>query len=285
MNESNNQRKAIPWWLWPNVLNLDAPLVAVVWQEMFARMVGAPLGAEYRWLLFLAVWQVYFVDRWLDSRRDPKIQTDRHRFHGRIGAIGWVVEAAAFVASIVLAIRCLNQDGWVGAAVLLLLSGVCFTITHLGKSRWYLVLPKELWIGAIFACGCALQPWTLAVVRPEWSSVWIVLFAALCFLNCAAITLWESQPADRENPRSLLNQWPRFAGFFPVWCGALGLLAFRLGGLHPGDASWFAVSMVTFLGALGLLVLNRLYASRRARALCALADVVLLAPLPWILVL
>jgi hypothetical protein len=285
MNESNNQRKAIPWWLWPNVLNLDAPLVAVVWQEMFARVVGAQLGAEHRWLIFLAVWQVYFVDRWLDSRRDPKIQTDRHRFHGRIGAIGWVVEAAAFVASIVLAIRCLNQDGWVGAAVLLLLSGVCFTITHLGKSRWYLVLPKELWIGAIFACGCALQPWTLAVDRPEWSSVWIVLFAALCFLNCAAITFWESQPADRENPRSLLNQWPRFAGFFPVWCGALGLLAFRLGGLHPGDASWFAVSMVTFLGALGLLVLNRLYASRRARALCVLADVVLLAPLPWILVL
>ena len=285
MNEADTQAKSIPVWLWPNVLNLDAPVVAVVWQEMFARVVGAPLAPAHRWLLFLAVWQVYFVDRWLDSRRDPGIQTERHRFHGRIGAVGWGFESVVFVISIALAVGCLNRDGWIGAAILLLLSGVCFSITHIGKSRWYLVIPKEFWIGSIFACGCALQPWTLVVERPEWSSVWIVLFAVLCFLNCAAITLWESQRSDRENPRSLLNRWPGFVGFVPVWCGALGLIAFRLGGLHPVEASWFAVSLAIILGALGLLVLNRLYAPRRARALCATADVVLLAPLPWILVL
>ena len=283
MNESNNQRKAIPWWLWPNVLNLDAPLVAVVWQEMFARVVGAQLGAEHRWLIFLAVWQVYFVDRWLDSRRDPKIQTDRHRFHGRIGAIGWGVEAAAFVASIVLAIRCLNQDGWVGAAVLLALSGVCFTMTHVGRSRWYFALPKELWIGSIFACGCALQPWTLAADRPEWLPWCVLAFGILCFLNCAAITFWENRIEDRENPRSLLNRWPGFRRSFPVVCGALGLFAYRLGGLYPDDMAWFAVALAVVLGALGLMVLNRLYAPGRARALCAMADVVLMAPLPVLL--
>lgn len=285
MNESESRRNNIPWWLWPNVLNLDAPIVAVVWQEMFARVVGEQLTAEHRWLLFLAVWQIYFVDRWLDSRRDPEIQTDRHRFHGNVGPVGWVIEAAAFVASIALALRCLNPDGWIGAAALLALSGICFAMTHLGKSSWHLVFPKELWIGVVFACGCALQPWTLAASVPEWLAAWIVLFAALCFFNCAAITLWECQPADRENPRSLLNRWPGFMRMFPVWCGALGLFAYRLGGLHPDDAAWFAVALAVVLGALGLMVLNRIYAPGRARGLCALADVALMAPLPMLLVM
>ena len=33
-----------PWWLWPNLLNLDSPLLAVIWQEQFARISGANLA-------------------------------------------------------------------------------------------------------------------------------------------------------------------------------------------------------------------------------------------------
>ena len=199
--------------------------------------------------------------------------------------MGWVVEAAVFMVSIALAVRCLNPAGWAGAGALLAMSGICFAMTHYGQSRWYLVLPKELWIGAIFACGCALQPWTLAAAAPKRSFFWVVLFAALCFLNCAAIALWEDQRADRENPRSLLNRWPGFRRSFPIWSMLLSFLAIWIGFVCPGAVNWFGAGAAVGLGALGLAVLNRLHSPKRARALCALADVALLAPIPWILFL
>lgn len=285
MNESEPQRKATPWWLWPNVLNLDAPIVAVVWQEMFARVVGAQLGAEHRWLLFLAVWQIYLVDRWLDSRRDPEIRTDRHRFHRRVGAAGWVVEAAALVSSLALAVRCLNADGWMGAAALLALSGICFAMTHLGKSSWHLVFPKELWVGVVFASGCALQPWALAADRPEWFPVGVVMFAALCFFNCAAITLWERQPADCENPRSLLNRWPGFMRLFPVVCWGHILPALGVAMLEPGNRLLLGLCLALVLSLMGLAILSCLHSVGRARVLCVLVDAVMLTPLLALFVL
>ena len=38
-----HDRKQLPWWLWPNLLGLDAPLVAVVWQQALARMQGVAI--------------------------------------------------------------------------------------------------------------------------------------------------------------------------------------------------------------------------------------------------
>src|SRR3954451_15813809 len=54
------------WWLWPNLLGLDAPLVAVVWQALFARTVHVTLFPAARLALALAVWAVYLADRLLD---------------------------------------------------------------------------------------------------------------------------------------------------------------------------------------------------------------------------
>ena len=33
-----------PYWLWPNVLSFDAPLIAIFWQEGFAVSIGVELG-------------------------------------------------------------------------------------------------------------------------------------------------------------------------------------------------------------------------------------------------
>ena len=280
MHRPQLQQKRIPWWLWPNVLNLDAPIVAVLWQELFARLAEISLAAEHRWLLALAVWQVYFVDRWLDARRDGSAETERHRFHGRIGAGIWIVEAMALPASLYLAWRCLTPGGWTWAAALLALTGACFAVTHLGKSRLYRALPKELWVGTIFAAGCALQPWTLTFEPRGLMSVWITLFAALCFFNCAGITFWENQRADRQNPRSLLNQWPKLARYFPLCCWLVGFLAIRIGVIHPTETVHMLAAAAVFLSALTLAFLHRAYTLERARALRALADVALLTPLP-----
>src|SRR5947208_1712495 len=60
----NNTR---PWWLWPNLLALDAPAVAVTWQLFLAAKapVAVPLAASV--VLALVVWGVYLTDRAVDA--------------------------------------------------------------------------------------------------------------------------------------------------------------------------------------------------------------------------
>ena len=56
-----------PLWLWPNLLSLDAPLVALVWQDFAAHSFGHPLRLPARIVLALTVWAIYVVDRLLDE--------------------------------------------------------------------------------------------------------------------------------------------------------------------------------------------------------------------------
>src|SRR5690242_16333745 len=56
-------------WLWPNLLSLDAPLVAVLWQQLFARCFGLPGDAIPALLLVASVWLIYAADRAFDVWR------------------------------------------------------------------------------------------------------------------------------------------------------------------------------------------------------------------------
>ena len=66
----------------PNVLALDAPLVAVVWQWFLARQFSIPLPFVCCAVLALATWSVYLVDRCLDAARGA-VGTARHAFAAR----------------------------------------------------------------------------------------------------------------------------------------------------------------------------------------------------------
>ena len=63
-------------WLWPNLLSLDAPAVALLWQIFFARCFHAKLEPLPSVLLVLAVWLIYAADRtidaWTDSGFEPR---------------------------------------------------------------------------------------------------------------------------------------------------------------------------------------------------------------------
>ena len=58
-----------PWWLWPHLLSLDAPLVALAWQDWWSRSEGTPLPGSRRLILGLGVWMIYLADRLSDARR------------------------------------------------------------------------------------------------------------------------------------------------------------------------------------------------------------------------
>lgn len=56
-----------PWWLWPHVLSLEAPLVAVLWQAALAHAHGIRLTPLLSAGLALACWVIYLLDRTLDT--------------------------------------------------------------------------------------------------------------------------------------------------------------------------------------------------------------------------
>ena len=91
--------RRIPLWLWPNLLSLDAPIVAVVWLAMFARTWRVDfLQWESYLALGLATWVIYVVDRLLDVKLlhsdDPRLG-ERHGFLKRHQKkLGWMVLAA-----------------------------------------------------------------------------------------------------------------------------------------------------------------------------------------------
>lgn len=83
--DSTASAPRIPWWLWPNVLSLDAPLVAVLWQAALAKAHKVAVMPALHITLFLAVWLIYIVDRVLDgfSMKDAARISARHAFYQR----------------------------------------------------------------------------------------------------------------------------------------------------------------------------------------------------------
>ena len=85
---NNESTKKSPWWLLPNLLSLDAPLLAVLWMWLLAKSMRVVYMDSYSyWLLASAIWCVYVVDRVWDVRRflsrggDIDQMSTRHRFH------------------------------------------------------------------------------------------------------------------------------------------------------------------------------------------------------------
>jgi hypothetical protein len=82
---TNHAPLRTPWWLWINVLSLDAPLVAVIWQAALARVHRVVLQPGCYIALGLAVWVIYMADRVIDSfgKTEGCLLTARHVFYRR----------------------------------------------------------------------------------------------------------------------------------------------------------------------------------------------------------
>src|ERR1700732_3396400 len=137
-----------PFWLWPNLLSLDAPLVAVVWQALIARSFGIQLRPAASVILFLTVWAIYLADRLLDTRKPPAAaESLRHQFYRRYRTPALTLLAAVLIADVILTLI------WLRPAVfhngLYAFGGVSlyFAMVH-----WTgLKLPKELAVSLLFS--------------------------------------------------------------------------------------------------------------------------------------
>lgn len=210
----------MPLWLWPNLLSLDAPLIAVVWQDVFARDFGLRLTLASRAALVFAVWLIYLTDRLLDTWNGmPAHGTARHAFYcaNRIPCYLLAASSALFLAfSLPMLPKPVLGGGLlVSGVVLAYLVLVHFKASGL-RSNW---LPKEATVGLVFAVGTALAPFMRASKGVELVFP-ALAFGILCWLNSAAIELWEGGCLDA------VSRWA--VEHMRVVAGALGIVCLAM---------------------------------------------------------
>jgi hypothetical protein len=269
-----NDFTAPKFWLWPNLLSLDAPFVAVLWQILFVRCFHVAVDALPAILLVTSVWLIYAADRALDAWRG-ECRSPRHRFYHAHWRILLPVWTAVLAVSAWLALTQLSTALLVRGCILLAAVVAYFTIVHSGifvrghmgrsRVRWPRMLSaKEASVGLLFALGASLAAWNN--VRTAVDAAAIVLFSILCWINCAAIQKWESGDWTPE------VDWP-------VRSVAIGVA------LVAGALLWMhrpVLGGAEMASAFAFVLLDRSGRRLSPDALRVLADVALLSPVVFL---
>ena len=255
------------------MLSLDAPLIAVLWQGLFAQVFSVPLAWYHVLLLAAPVWLVYSADRLFDGwqRRAHDAQTRRHRFyivHRKEVARVWL---AVLVTSLLTALLTSRPAELLGG---LLVLGA--TLGYLARLHLFpntkLTVPKEVQVALLFGAGVAL------FLVPNLESPWrvlapLALFTLLCALNCAFISRWEAA-TDTQRHLSLLR-YARLEARLSHVTLALTCAAVLLTFAFPGAAPLYGAIAGS---ALALFELERTRLG--PAALRVLGDAALLTPAP-----
>lgn len=252
--ESNSVIAAPRPWLWPNLLSLDAPLVAVLWQLLFVRCFHAGVDAIATALLVLSVWLIYAADRMLDALSGPaaaRSRLPRHEFYRRHWRAVLPVWSAALALAGWLAWTHLPAPLFERGATLSVVVAAYFVLVHLLRPAW----PKELAVAILFALGASVAAWN-AIHSPADIET-IALFSCLCWINCIAIEQWEQRAAG----------WP--VGIAAMLVAGAAALVYTQ---RP------VLSAAEIASALAFVLLDQKRRRLSGDALRVLADVALLTP-------
>ena len=271
-----------PWYLWPNLLSLDAVAVSLVWLWCFSVTEKVPILTPTYLILGLVVWLVYTADRLLDAYRmkDAALSAPRHRFARRFMRPLMVLCGVSLAAAIYLVLFKLQAVLIYHGLVISMMVVLYFVLRLSPKTDLQLLLPKEVFCGVVFALGSTYPVHALpnnflaGVLTAE-----LALFALLCSLNCIAISVWEwREDQANDDGASIVQNWPGIRRNYVKYAFLLAAVATWLG--LRGLPDFFAPVLISvalsavLLGAIGLAegVLSK--DLRRV-----LADVVLLSPL------
>ena len=272
------QRK--PWWLIPNLLSLDAPLVAVAWLYVFAKTWRADYHPWEAYVsLGLVVWVIYVMDRLLDasllvtSSRHLQARHEFHHKHRKWFTAGAIVAGLTALALVV---------SYMPSAIYhyVLIGGVVvagfFGLSML-SSQEVDEIPhtKNILAGIGFSFGTA----TIAHVYLPGRDVYEMLlsplficFTVLCVLNISAIDFWEHarRSSDVETKAS-----DELALTLPLTLLGAAALFFALRDREMALRPFFYAILS---GAALLQILNRSRSRFSMDALRVLADVSMLLP-------
>jgi len=244
-------------WLWPNLLSLDAPLVAVLWQALFGRCFHASVNALCVVLLVLAVWLIYAADRVFDAWRESS-RLPRHEFYRRHWRTVLPIWSVVFAFAGWLAWTRLPSWLFQQGVMVFALVAVYFGAVHLAPAGLRRAWPKEAAVAILFALGASLAAWNQ--VRSAEDVETILLFSCLCWINCEAIERWEG----------------RKSGGWPIGAAAMGVAVAALVLLHQHRP---VLSATETASALAFVFLDRGHHRFTADALRVLADAALLSPI------
>ncbi len=199
---------------WLNLLSFDVVLIALAWQEVFARTATITLRWEERTLLAISIWMVYITDHWLDGIIDLGStvaffvnKAPRHYYVRSHRLLLGVLFIIALLANVGLLWR-LGLRLLIAGSILALISLVYLVLNHFFLRRKQWLKGREIIISIIFSVGCALVP--LVQSHQPWLLLpWVVAFTAIALINCTLIARMERQVSIFElAPRWILSlQW------------------------------------------------------------------------------
>ncbi|MEO5714272.1 MAG: hypothetical protein ABIT37_12365 [Luteolibacter sp.] len=269
-----------PWWLYPNLLSLDAPLVAVAWLYIFAKTWRVDYHPWEAYVsLGLAVWVIYVGDRLLDASMNAGTAgalEARHQFHRRYQKQFLIGAGIAALASLVLVVSYMSytiyQYVLVGGVVVAGFFGLSMLSVQEGNEIPH---SKNILAGAGFAFGTAMMAHVYLPGRGLFDMIAereFISFAVLCVLNISAIDLWEHsrRSADLE-----IKATDELALTLPLTVLGGSALLFALND-HEMATRPFFYAILT--GAALLYILNRNRSRFSTDALRVLADVALVLP-------
>lgn len=304
----NKEKRSAPLWLVPNLLSLDAPLVALAWMWMLARA----LRVEYIetacwWVLPVAVWCVYVVDRVLDGWRHPELReiSPRHMFHWENR---WPLLMLAIAAAMVCgynSLYVLSRSVFSAGLVAIIICAIYFLVTiYRTKEVPYF---KNVMAGMIFAMGVGI-PVNAANANllvadfndviyafqniGVWNGVWnfglmmlttfmliftgskeVWVLGLLCIMNITAIDIWEQ--ADIVDDEEVIYSHESSLNLGLIFLAG-GALVFAAMLADDYSKPFFYAVMVS---AALLQQLNHLRKKISLDGLRVLADVAMIVPL------
>ncbi|WP_193213977.1 hypothetical protein [Luteolibacter marinus] len=277
-----------PLWLWPNLLSLDAPIVAMVWLFMFQKIWLQVLPWGYYAALGLAVWGIYIIDRILDvkmlSPSDSRLGP-RHEFHRKHLRAMSILAVLVVCGSIIVAGFHISFGPLIdyGKPVIFLVVGF-FSLTVFSKQEQEIPHLRNVFAGLAFAYGTAMgaHMWSgkagiIDLVHPPFNLLIapeMLSFAVLCMLNISAIHFWEhsrsSSDPDFKAAHELALTLPL------VLLGSVCILLAALDEESRSRPFYYAV----LISAALLYIANRERSRFSIDALRVIADAAMLVPLP-----
>lgn len=246
-------RADTPWWLWPTLLSLDAPLVALVWQDFVARCYPTALRPAGRAALALTVWAIYLLDRLLDTRA-PRFSLDGmpHWFYRRRRRFATALLVGVTLADAVLVFFDLRPSVlltgmWVAAGVVLYL--VTFAWAHVSG------LLKRISAALLFSCGVFVVAWADRPGSLGFLTAPALAFGALCFGNIELLGHWEDGRSGTASG---------------VFLAALALISAVF-----GASAWYVAIAWSAAGLATVALFSRRLSGNTRRVL---ADAILLIP-------
>lgn len=273
----SEQRKPI--WLYPNLLSLDAPLVAVAWLYIFAktwRVVYLPTSTYIS--LALVVWVIYVTDRLLDASMNG-FSSDRlearHDFHRKHQKVFRALAMLAGLVALILVVTELATKIY-GYAMFggLLVAGFFTLSVFSSHGPNDIPYTKNVLAGFSFAYGTSMLAYAYTGFESQdlLKSPELICFAVLCILNISAIDLWEhaNRTADLE-----VKATNELALTLPLTLLGAASLIFAL---KDPDLTTRPFFYAILTGAALLQMLNRSRGKFSMDALRVLADAALVAP-------